>query len=207
LENTEFTIFLVDDDLAVLKALERLLQSAGYPTKAYCSAKTFLDEHDGSTPGCVVLDLAMPDLDGLDVQEALSRQGISRLVIFLTGLGTVPKSVQAMKAGAVDFLTKPIDSSELLSAIKTCEDRDKTQRHREAQRTLILQRIAKLTPREREVLDYVIRGSLNKQIGFALGVHEKTIKVHRARVFNKMGVKTVAELVRMTVGINGDSQH
>jgi FixJ family two-component response regulator len=83
LENTEFTIFLVDDDLAVLKALERLLQSAGYPTKAYCSAKTFLDEHDGSTPGCVVLDLAMPDLDGLDVQEALSRQGISRLVIFL----------------------------------------------------------------------------------------------------------------------------
>jgi FixJ family two-component response regulator len=133
LENTEFTIFLVDDDLA----------------------------------------LAMPELDGLDVQEALTRQSINRPVIFLTGQATVPKSVQAMKAGALNFLTKPIDSSELLSAIKTCEDRDKTQRHREAQRTLILQRIAKLTPREREVLDYVIRGSLNKQIGFALGVHEK----------------------------------
>jgi FixJ family two-component response regulator len=207
LENTEFTVFLVDDDLAVLKALERLLQSAGYPTKAYSSAKTFLDEHDGSIPGCVVLDLALPEFDGLDVQEALTRKNINRPVIFLTGKATVPNSVQAMKAGAVDFLTKPIDSSELLSAIKTCEERDKTQRHREAQRTLILQRIAKLTPREREVLDYVIRGSLNKQIGFALGVHEKTIKVHRARVFNKMGVKTVAELVRMTVGINGDSQH
>jgi FixJ family two-component response regulator len=191
LENAEFTIFLVDDDLPVLKALERLLQSAGYRTKAYSSAKTFLDEHDGSTPGCVVLDLAMPDCDGLDVQEAL----------FLTGKATVPKSVQAMKAGAIDFLTKPIGSSELLSAIKTCEERDKTQRHSEAQRTLILQRIAKLTPREREVLDYVIRGSLNKQIGFALGVHEKTIKVHRGRVFQKMGVRTVAELVRMTVGI------
>jgi FixJ family two-component response regulator len=206
LENAEFTIFLVDDDLAVLKALERLLQSAGYRTKAYSSAKTFLDEH-GSTPGCVVLDLAMPEFDGLDVQEALTRQGINRPVIFLTGKATVPNSVQAMKAGAVDFLTKPIDSSELLSAIKTCEDRDKTQRQSEARRTLILQRIATLTPREREVLDYVIRGSLNKQIGFALGVHEKTIKVHRGRVFNKMGVKTVAELVRMTVGINGDSQN
>jgi FixJ family two-component response regulator len=201
LENAEFTIFLVDDDLPVLKALERLLQSAGYRTKAYSSAKTFLDEHDGSTPGCVVLDLAMPDFDGLDVQEALTRQSINRPVIFLTGKATVPKSVQAMKAGAIDFLTKPIGSSELLSAIKTCEERDKTQRHSEAQRTLILQRIAKLTPREREVLDYVIRGSLNKQIGFALGVHEKTIKVHRGRVFQKMGVRTVAELVRMTVGI------
>jgi FixJ family two-component response regulator len=106
-----------------------------------------------------------------------------------------------MKAGAIDFLTKPINRSELLSAIKTCEERDKTRRQSEAQRTLILQRIARLTPREREVLDYVIRGSLNKQRGFALGVHEKTIKVHRGRVFQKMGVRKVAELVRLTVGI------
>jgi FixJ family two-component response regulator len=202
---TDFTIFLVDDDRAVLEGLGRLLQAAGFRTKAYSSATTFLHEHDGSIPGCVVLDLAMPEFNGLGVQDALVRQGINRPIIFLTGQATIPESVQAMKAGAVDFLMKPIDHAELLSAIQHAEERDKVHRHKEAQRKAILQKLAKLTPREKEVLDYVVRGWLNKQIGGALGVHEKTIKVHRGRVFQKMGVKTVAELVRMTVGIKHDS--
>ena len=203
---TDFTIFLVDDDQAVLQGLDRLLQAAGYRTKAYSSAKIFLHEHDGSIPGCVVLDLAMPEFNGLGVQDALVRQGINRPIIFLTGQATIPESVQAMKAGAVDFQTKPIDHSELLRAIKQAQEQDKAYRHKEAQRQAILQKLAKLTPREKEVLDYVVRGLLNKQIGGALGVHEKTIKVHRARVFEKMGVKNVAELVRLTVGIDGDGQ-
>jgi RNA polymerase sigma factor (sigma-70 family) len=201
LKDPQFTVFLVDDDPAVLQALSRLLLAAGYPTMEYSSAKQFLTEHNASTPGCVVLDLAMPRFNGLDVQKALARQDINRLVIFLAGQATIPESVEAMKAGAVDFLTKPVDHSELLSAIKSAEHRDITQRHRDTQRMAVLQRIAKLTPREREVLDLVIKGLLNKQIGGELGVHEKTIKVHRGRVFKKMGAKNIAELVRMMLGI------
>ena len=197
-----FTIFLIDDDPAILKALGRLLNAAGYAIKTYCTAKAFLSAHNASIPGCVVLDLAMPGFNGLDVQEALVRQGINRPVIFLSGQATIPASVQAMKAGAVDFLTKPIDKSDLLGAIKSAEERHKAQRDVEARNAGVLQRLAKLTPREREVLDYVVRGLLNKQIGGALGVHEKTIKVHRARVFKKMGVKTVAELVWLTAGVS-----
>jgi FixJ family two-component response regulator len=203
---TDFTIFLVDDDQAVLQGLGRLLQAAGYRTKTYRSAKTFLYEHDSLIPGCVVLDLAMPEFNGLDVQDALVRQGINRPIIFLTGQATIPESVQAMKAGAVDFLTKPIKQSQLLSAIRSAEARDRTQRHVEARRNVVVRKMAKLTPREKEVLNYVVRGWLNKQIGGALGIHEKTIKVHRGRVFKKMGVKNVAELVRITLGINQDDQ-
>jgi FixJ family two-component response regulator len=202
LKDPEFTVFLVDDDPAVLQALSRLLQAAGYSTMEYSSAKKFLNEHNASTPGCVVLDLALPRFNGLDVQKALARQGMNRLVIFLTGQATVPQSVKAMKAGAMDFLTKPVDQSELLSAIKSAEERDKVQRSIEAQRNKVLEKMAKLTPREREVLDYVIKGRLNKQTAGALGVHEKTVKVHRGRVFKKMGVKTVADLVRLTADIS-----
>jgi FixJ family two-component response regulator len=204
---TDFTIFLVDDDQAVLRGLGRLLQVAGYRTKAYSSAKTFLDEHDGSIPGCVVLDLAMPEFNGLGVQHALVRQGMNRPIIFLTGRATIPDSVQAMRAGAVDFLTKPIDQSQLLSAIKSAEARDTAQRRVEVQRNQILQKMAKLTRREKEILDYVVKGWLNKQIGGALGVHEKTIKVHRGRALKKLGIKTVAELVQMTVEINRGGQY
>jgi FixJ family two-component response regulator len=122
----DFTVFLLDDDPAVLKAVGRLLQAAGYTTKTYCSAEAFLSEHDASTPGCAVLDLSMPGLNGLDVQETLVRQGVERPVIFLTGHGTIPMSVLAMRAGAIDFLTKPVGNSELMSAITSAEDRDRT---------------------------------------------------------------------------------
>jgi FixJ family two-component response regulator len=196
--SSDFTIFLIDDDPAVLKSLDRLLQAAGYETKAYLSAEAFLSEHDPSTPGCAVLDLALPHLNGLHVQQALTRQGNNRPVIFLTGQASVQESVEAMKAGATDFLTKPVDKSELLRAIKFAEERDKTQRHHDARHNMIVERMAKLTPREREALKLVTEGLLNKQVAGLMGVTEKTIKVHRSRVFQKMGARNLAELVRMT---------
>jgi RNA polymerase sigma factor (sigma-70 family) len=196
---TEFIVFLIDDDPAILKALGRLLRAAGYQTKAYQSAETFLNEHDASIPGCAVLDHAMPGLNGSDVQEALSRQGIHRPVIFLTGRGTIAESVKAMRAGAVDYLAKPVDKVELLSAIRSAEERDKTQRDVDARSAIVRQKLAKLTPRERETLKLVTKGLLNKQIASVMGVTEKTIKVHRMRVFKKMGARSLAELVRMTV--------
>jgi FixJ family two-component response regulator len=195
---TGFIVFLIDDDPAILKALSRLLRATGYQTKAYQSAEAFLNEHDASVPGCAVLDHAMLGLNGLDVQEALARQDIHRPVIFLTGRGTIAEGIKAMKAGAVDYLLKPVDKVELLSAIRSAEERDKTQRDFEARNKVVLQRLAKLTPRERETLELVTKGLLNKQIANVMGATERTIKEHRGRVFKKMGVKTLAELVRMT---------
>jgi FixJ family two-component response regulator len=197
---SNFIVFLIDDDPAVLKSLSRLVQAAGYETKAYLSAEAFLDEHDPSIPGCAVLDIAMPQLNGLHVQQALKREGNNRPVIFLTGQASIQESVAAMKAGATDFFTKPVDNSEFLRAIKLAEERDKAQRHDEARHKEIVERMAMLTPREREALKFVTDGLLNKQIAGVMGVTEKTIKVHRSRVFKKMGARNLAELVRMTAG-------
>jgi FixJ family two-component response regulator len=141
----------------------------------------------------------MPGLSALDVQEALARQSNQRPVIFLTGRGTVAESVKAMKAGAVDYLLKPVDEVELLSAIKSAEERDKTQRDVEARNKVVLQRLAKLTPRERQTLEFITEGLSNKQIASALGLTEKTIKFHRGRLFKKMAARTLAELLRMTL--------
>jgi len=196
---TEFIVFLVDDDPVILKALGRLLRAASYQTKAYQSAETFLNEHDASIPGCAVLDHTMPGLGGLDVQEALALRGIHRPIIFLTGRGTIAESVKAMKAGAVDYLTKPVDKVDLLNAIRSAEERDKTQRDVDARNNLVQQKLAKLTRRERETLKLITKGLLNKQIAGVMGVTEKTIKVHRMRVFKKIGARTLADLVRMTV--------
>jgi FixJ family two-component response regulator len=197
----DFTIFIVDDDAAVLKALSRLLQSADYETKEYRSAKIFLSEHDASIPGCVLLDVVMPGLNGLEVQEILTREGIDRPVIFMTGRATIPDSVQAMRAGAIDFLTKPVDASKLLSAIRSAEERDTTRRHSSARRNGVLEKVAKLTRREREVLALMVAGQQSKNIGVRLGIYLNTVKVFRGRFFQKMEAKTLAELVRMTVGI------
>jgi len=201
----DFTIFLIDDDSRVLKALTRLLQNSGYKTKVYSSSETFLGEHDASIPGCAVLDLFMSGLNGLDVQHALTRQGVERPIIFLTGRGTIRATVQAMKAGAIDVLLKPIDRRELLQAVKRAQEEDKMRRHIDAECRTVRALFDELTPREREVLTYVIAGLRNKQIAATLGTVEKTIKVHRGRVMGKMGVGSVAELVRMTEKLSWQS--
>ena len=191
-----FTVFLVDDDADVLKALGRLLRASGYDSREFASPEEFLREHDASMPGCAVFDVAMPDLDGLALQQALAAKGIERPVIFLTGRGDIPTTVRAMKAGAVEFLTKPVDADALLAAIDNARERESRDREARAEMDFFVARLATLTPREREVFGHVISGRLNKQIAYALGTVEKTIKVHRSRMMEKMGVRSLAELVR-----------
>ena len=164
-------------------------------------------------PGCVVLDLAMPGLNGLELQTALAASGCQRPIIFVSGHGDVPSSVRAMKAGAVDFLTKPVSEENLLAAIRRAIDRDRLMRQARAELQAIGERLNTLTPREREVLQHVVAGQLNKQIAADLGTVEKTVKVHRSRVMEKMGVRSLADLVRMaerigvaTAGVQSDSR-
>src|SRR4051812_29589181 len=203
-----FTIFLVDDDAGVLKALDRALQLRGYEVRSFTSPQEFLASHDASVPGCAVLDIAMPDLDGLALQDALTANGSQRPVIFLTGEGDIPTSVRAMRAGAVDFLTKPVSDVVLLEAISRAEGQDGSSRQVQAETHAIQARMTKLTPREREVLTHVVAGRLNKQIAGDLGTAEKTIKVHRGRMMGKLGVRTVADLVRIAekIGVPGKKQ-
>ena len=191
------TVFVVDDDPAVLKSLARLLRSARLEAATFNSPQEFLDRHDPRAPGCLVLDVAMPGLNGLELQEALAAKGSTLPIIFLTGHGDIPMSVQAMKRGAVDFLTKPVNDDDLLKAVGVAIEKDRSQRQERAEVAEIQQRLDTLTPREREVLEHVISGQLNKQIASDLGTGEHTIKVHRARVMEKMNVQSVAELVRL----------
>lgn len=199
------TIFIVDDDAAVLRSLSRLLRSARLACATFSSPREFLDGHDPAAPGCLVLDVAMPGLNGLELQQALITRGHELPIIFLTGHGDIPMSVQAMKRGAVDFLTKPVHDDTLLAAIRAAIERDRVQRQKRAEVAEIQQRLATLTPREREVLEHILTGQLNKQIANDLGTVEKTIKVHRARVMEKMKVQSVAELVHLAerVGMGG----
>jgi FixJ family two-component response regulator len=192
-----FTVFLVDDDAGVLKALSRLLRAKGYDVRPFASAEEFLEGHDATLPGCAVFDVAMPGLDGLALQQVFTAGGKQRPVIFLTGKGDVQKSVRAMKAGAVDFLTKPVRDKDLLDAIARAERQDAGTRQTSAEVAAIEAKIATLTPREREVLTHVIAGRLNKQIAGDLGTVEKTIKVHRGRMMEKLGVHTIVDLVRL----------
>ena len=194
----DFTVFIIDDDQGMLDALIRFLRTAGYETKAYSSPQAFLDEHDPSMPGCVVLDLSMPRMNGLEFQHELVTRGIERPLIFLSGRGTIPASVAAMKAGAVDFLPKPCKGDELLNAIEIAGQRDGVRLQRAAERKAASKLIDKLSPREKEVMELVVRGLLNKNIAAQIGTTVKTVKVHRGRVMKKMGVRSVAELVRLT---------
>jgi RNA polymerase sigma factor (sigma-70 family) len=192
------TVFLVDDDASVLKALARLLRSAGLSAATFTSAQEFLDHHDQNAPGCLVLDVAMPRMNGLGLQLALAIQGSQLPVIFLTGNGDIPMSVRAIKQGAVDFLTKPVNDSDLIAAIHDAIEKDKVARQARAKLTGLQQLLAKLTPREREVLSHVISGKLNRQIAADLGTVEKTIKVHRANLMAKLKVQSLAELVKLS---------
>ena len=194
----EFTVFVIDDDQSVLRALVRFLRTASYEAKAYSSPQAFLDDYDPSMPGCVVLDLSMPGMDGLAVQREFVSRGITRPIIFLSGRGTVPASVVAMKAGAVDFLPKPFKRDELLRAITVAKDRDRITLGRATERNAARKLIDTLSPREKEVMEFVVQGHLNKNIAALIGTVEKTVKVHRGRVMKKMGVRSVAELVWLT---------
>jgi FixJ family two-component response regulator len=193
-----FTVFIVDDDASVIKALSRLMRLKGYDVKSYTSPQEFLAHHDAALPGCAIFDVSMPGLNGLDLQRALTAGGSHRPVIFITGKGDIPTSVRAMKAGAIDFLTKPVSNQDLLGAVARAEGLDSQSRQTQAELALIDAKISTLTPREGEVLGHVVAGRLNKQIAYELGTAEKTIKFHRSAIMKKLGVRTIADLVRMT---------
>ena len=191
------TVFVVDDDPSVLKGLSRLLRSVGWQAATYGSPEEFLRQFDPAVPGCLVLDVAMPGVDGLELQRRLADAGCPLPIVFITGHGDIPTSVRAMRAGALNFLAKPVNDDELLGAVGEAVETDRVARRAQRDMALVRERLATLTPREREVFDQVVAGKLNKQIAGDLGTVEKTIKVHRAHVMEKMGARSLAELARM----------
>ncbi|MFN7986670.1 MAG: response regulator [Thermoanaerobaculia bacterium] len=191
------TVFLVDDEPEVLKAVARLFRAEGFPVSACSSPREFLDQVDPDAPGCLVLDMSMPGFSGLEVQRELEARGCPLPVVFLTGRADVPATVQAMKHGAQDFLTKPVEDEELLGAVRRAIEKDAVARSERAEVAAVTARLETLTPREREVLEHVVAGELNKQVAGRLGTVEKTIKVHRARVMEKMQASSLADLVRL----------
>ena len=202
------TVYVVDDDPSVRVSLSLLLSSAGYDVKLFASAQEFLkSEGNTAVPACLVLDVKMPGLSGLDLQKELKARNDAISIIFITGHGDIPMSVQAMKKGAVDFLPKPFDDADLLDAVEEALSKDSQLRADLDDRKYILRRLDDLTKREHEVLTYLITGMLNKQIAFELNISERTVKAHRKQVFDKMGVHSLAELVRLTekVGVEPDS--
>ena len=196
-------IRVVDDDLSVRTAVTRLLRATKYAVRSFASASEFLDSDPCTEPGCILLDLQMPGTSGLDLQQALARLEKQLPIIFLSGRGDIPASVRAMKAGAVDFLTKPVTRDALMGAVQNALSVDAKSRAARAALRKLQNRFDNLSPREREVLVHVVSGKLNKQIAFDLGTAERTIKAHRARIMEKLQVQSVAELVRLAqeVGI------
>jgi len=189
-------VTVVDDDALVLRSLGRLLESRGFAVQTFSSAQDFLERSERAVPGCILMDLSMPGLSGLELQQVLTEAQDSRPVVFISGRGSVPSSVEAMKAGALDFLTKPLDEEKLIGAVQAALQKDRASQQRRAEHASIIGRLATLTLRERQVLSRVVDGKLNKQIAAELGTAEKTIKVHRARMMRKMQVDSLAELVR-----------
>jgi FixJ family two-component response regulator len=192
----EPTVFILDDEPGMIKALMRLLTAEGFTVRGFTAAKTFLESYRAEAPGCLVLDVAMPELNGLDLQQRLTHAGVLLPIVFLTGHGDIPMSVQAIKAGAVDFLTKPVNDADLLRAVRAALKRAAEQRDLISELAVLRQRFSSLTPREGEVMQHVVAGQLNKQVAADLGTGEQNIKVHRARVMEKMGVESLADLVR-----------
>src|SRR4029450_4840970 len=202
------TVLVVDSDDAVRKAVSRLLRSAGIAAAVFASPREFLAQYNPATPGCLVLDIAMPDFNGLQLQTALTEKGCILPIIFFTGHGDVSKSVQAMKQGAFDFLSKPVKDKELLPVVRAAIERDSVVRREQAKLSEIRARLNALTSREREVLEHVVSGKLNKQIAGEMGITKATVKKHRAHVMAKMKVQSVAELARLTerCGTRGNSE-
>ena len=199
MDETPPVVFVVDDEPAVCISLKRLLRSVGLETRTYASAQEFLRSERPDAPGCLVLDVRLPGLSGLDLQQELTAAKINLPVIFITGHGDIPMTVRAMKAGAVEFLTKPFREQDLLEAIQRGIEQSRTGRKQSAEMRILQRRYALLTPREREVFPQVTSGLLNKQIGAQLGASEKTIKVHRGQVMQKMKAESLAHLIQMAV--------
>ncbi len=197
LEAPRPTVCVVDDDASVRKALSRLIRSAGFNVEAFSSAKDFLGRKTSDGYGCLVLDIQMPGMNGLDLKALLDRVEDSLPIIFITGHGDIPMGVRAMKTGAVDFLVKPFDDRELLDAIAVALSRDKAASQKRGRDDKLRKRVETLTPREREVMALVVTGMLNKQIAAELGIAEGTVKAHRGRVMTKMGITSVAALVSL----------
>lgn len=203
---TEPTVFVVDDDDSVRASVRRLLRSVGHRARDFGSAAEFLASQDAAQRGCLILDLGLPDLNGLDLQARLVDAGWSLPIIFLTGRGDIPSSVRAMKAGAHEFLTKPFKDTALLSAVSGALARDAAQRDAQRERELVQQRYLKLTTREREVMVRVVDGLLNKQIASEFGTSEATVKEQRGQVMGKMHARSLPDLVRMALSLGVGKQ-
>ena len=197
------TIFVVDDDDAVRDSLRDLIDSVGLDVATYPSAHAFLDVYDNAQRGCLVLDIRMPGMSGLELQERLNERGSSLPIVFITGHGDVPMAVEAMKRGAVDFIQKPFRDQELLDRINLAIEQNRRRREAEETKQDIAERVSSLTRREREVMDMVIQGKANKVIAIDLGLSQRTVEVHRAHVMDKMRARTLAELVRMNTTLEG----
>jgi len=193
------TIFLVDDDASFLTSMARFLRASGFAVRAFSSGPEFLAWPELDVPGCVLTDLQMPRVSGLDLQEGLAKAGHTMPVIFLSGHGDIPSTVQAMRQGAEDFLTKRSPKEDLLASIKRALERDARDRAERARREALQAPFASLTPRELEVLKHVVQGKLNKQIAADLGIHERTVKLHRTAITTKLGVPSTAELTRLWI--------
>jgi FixJ family two-component response regulator len=189
-------VYLLDDEPEMVKALTRLLRANRFEVRGFTSVRAFLEACRPEETACLVLDVAMPELDGLELQRRLTHEGILLPIIFVTGHGDIPMSVHAIKAGATDFLTKPVDAAALVRAVRAALELAESRRQENAEAAALATRLASLTPREREVMEHVVAGRLNKQIAADLGTGESNIKLHRAHIMRKMGVESLADLVR-----------
>jgi FixJ family two-component response regulator len=198
---SEPTVFVVEDDDAVRDALSMLIRSVGLAVETFVDARAFLNAYKPARPGCLVLDVRMPGMSGLELQESLTRMGSTLPIVFVTGHGDVPIAVNAMRSGAVNFLQKPFDEQELLDSVHHSIDQDATIRRRLADRKAILDAVESLTPREREVMEKIVDGAPNKAVAYDLSVSERTVEIHRSRAMKKMRAESLAELVQMVMRV------
>ena len=201
--NSTPTVFIVDDDISVRESLAALLQFEGWQVETFASGQDFLARPRTFAPSCLVLDVSLPDLNGLDLQKVIAEDRVEMPIIFITGYGDVPMTVKAMKAGAVEFLTKPVDNDALLNAIRDALEQSCATLDQESETQSLRDRYTSLSPREREVMALVVSGLGNKQVGFKLGISEITVKAHRGKVMRKMNVDSLADLVKVSVKLRG----